>query len=217
MVLSDYCEDLVINKNNFNHIFIAGTIWSNGADYAALHKSLNGGASWTHKKLSTSKNSYAYAVAIHPSDDNIIYVGGTVADKPTVFKSTNGGSSWTKNTVADRYAVKALAVDPKTPSRLYAGTYRGLYRSENSGSSWTRMGDYWNEWYYDQINCLKIDPNNPSTVYAGCSAGVLISTDYGNTWNELGDVLNVQWLDIDKSHNILYAATAGGGVYKRIL
>jgi len=213
MVLSDYCEDLVINKNNFNHIFIAGSIWSNGADYAALHKSLNGGASWTHKKLSTSKNSCAYAVAIHPSNDNIIYVGGTVADKPTVFKSTNGGSSWSKKTLAGGGTVCTLAVDPNTPSRMYAGTWQGIFWSVNSGSSWTRRGDFY-------INCLKINPNNPSIIYAGGFNGVYISTDYGNTWNEFNEGLtikDVQWLDIDKSHNILYAATVGGGVYKRIL
>jgi hypothetical protein len=214
MVLSDNCEDLVINKNNFDHIFIAGSIWSNGVDYAALHKSLNGGASWTHKKLSTSKNSYAYAVAIHPSNDNIVYAGGSVADKPTVFKSTNGGSSWSKTTlIGGYYPVYALAVDPNTPSRIYAGTWQGIFWSANSGSSWTRRGGF-------GAVCLKINPNNPSIIYAGGIDGVYVSTDYGNTWNEFNDGLtikDVQWLDIDKSHKILYAATAGGGVYKRTL
>lgn len=214
MVLSDNCDDLAINKNNFNHIFIAGQTWNNGAGYAALHKSLDGGTTWTHHQLPNSMNSTGTAVAIHPSNDNVIYVGGSIADKPTVFKSTNGGSSWSKKTLTGGYyGVSALAVDANTPSRLYAGTGWGLFRSENSGSSWTKKSDF-------GINCLKINPNNPSIIYAGSSDGVYVSADYGNTWKQFNEGLtikDVRWLDIDKSHKILYAATYGGGVYKRIL
>jgi photosystem II stability/assembly factor-like uncharacterized protein len=214
MILSDYCDDLVINRNNFDHIFIAGQIWSSGAFFAALHKSLDGGTSWTHKKLSTSVNSFGSAVAIHPSNDNVIYVGGSIADQPTVFKSTNGGSNWSNKTLTGgSYKVSALAVDPQTPGRLYAGTNWGLFRTENSGSSWTKKGDF-------GVNCLKINPSTPSIIYAGCRDGVYVSTDYGNTWKEFNEGLTIEdviWLDIDKPNRILYAATEGGGVYKRIL
>lgn len=214
MLLNDVCNDLVVNNGNFNHIFVAGNTWSSGRNYATFHKSLDGGSTWTHNKFSVE--SWADAVAIHPSNDNVIYVGGSVASKPTVFKSIDGGSSWSKKilTGGPGLSVNSLAVDPNTPSRLYAGTMWGLFRSVNSGSSWTKKkGDLW-------VKCLKINPNNPSIIYAGCSDGVYVSTDYGNTWNEFNEGLtikDVQWLDIDKSHKILYAATAGGGVYKRIL
>lgn len=42
---------------------------------------------------------------------------------------------WTRHG-PDGVEVYALAIDPSTPSRLYAGTTRGVFRSDDSGRSW---------------------------------------------------------------------------------
>jgi hypothetical protein len=43
-----------------------------------------------------------------------------------VFKSTNGGANWSAvNTGLTNTDVRALAIDPTTPTTLYAGTYGG--------------------------------------------------------------------------------------------
>ena len=43
-----------------------------------------------------------------------------------VFKSTNGGENWSAvNTGLTDTAVRALAIDPATPTTLYAGTNGG--------------------------------------------------------------------------------------------
>lgn len=38
-----------------------------------------------------------------------------------------------------KFGIFSLAVTPGNPSRIFAGTIRGLYRSDDGGSSWTRV------------------------------------------------------------------------------
>ncbi len=69
--------------------------------------------------------------------------------------------------------VGVLAIDPVTPTTLYAGDYGGgVYKSINGGESWnpintglTNLGIY----------ILEIDPVKPSTLYAGTMNGVFKS------------------------------------------
>ena len=42
-------------------------------------------------------------------------------EKPGVFKSTNGGASWSPSGLSNTIA-RTLAVDPQTPTTVYAGT-----------------------------------------------------------------------------------------------
>ena len=56
-----------------------------------------------------------------------------------MFKSTNGGGNWSAvNTGLTTTVVRALAIDPATPTTLYAGTYGGgVFKSTNGGGSWS--------------------------------------------------------------------------------
>jgi len=58
-----------------------------------------------------------------------------------------------------------VAVDPNTPTTLYAGTEDyGLYKSSDGGNAWNAMTGLAN----NDVLVLLVDPQNPSTVYAGC-------------------------------------------------
>ena len=62
-----------------------------------------------------------------------------------VFKSTDGGGTWSWN--IDPGSVTALAIDPQTPTTVYAGgsgvcgmygcDQGGVFKSTKSGVSWT--------------------------------------------------------------------------------
>ena len=210
-LLGDYCEDIAVSKLNFGKIFAAGQKAVSGNYYLALHVSTNGGSSWSHLKISTTAGSCGYAVAVQPSNDNVIYVGGQKSGKGVLYKSTNGGSTWSPITGSITGIVRAIAVDPTGISRIYVGTESGLYKSENGGSTWALKAN-------SGIRCLKVNPITSSNVYAGGVNGVLISSDYGNKWTSYDEgfiVKDIYFLDIDASHRILYAATNGGGACKR--
>ena len=54
-----------------------------------------------------------------------------------VWKSTNGGASWTPLTdlAIPNIAVNSLAIDPKNPNVLYAGTGEGYFNGDASAAA----------------------------------------------------------------------------------
>ncbi|MFA5873549.1 MAG: hypothetical protein WC832_06260, partial [Anaerolineales bacterium] len=64
--------------------------------------------------------------------------------------------------------VRALAIDPTTPSTLYAGTYGGVFKSTNGGGNWSALNTGLTN---TDVYALAIDPTTPSTLYAGTHGG----------------------------------------------
>lgn len=78
--------------------------------------------------------------------------------------------------------VLSLAVDPKTPSILYAGTETGLFRSSDAGASWSAINDGLTN---VMVTDVAVDPVTTSNVYAVTRypGGVFKSTDSGRSWS----------------------------------
>ena len=138
-----------------------------------VFKSTDAGDSWTN-----TGSPYAAPVvflAIDPLTPATIYAGiyGLYDGRSLrvigggVFKSTNGGGSWTNTGLTDAQ-VRSLAIDPVTPTTIYAGTgVSGVFKSTDGGGSWTNIGltDL-------HIQSLAIDSLTPTTIYAGTYDGV---------------------------------------------
>src|SRR5262249_51460449 len=128
-----------------------------------------------------------------------------------LIKSTDGGLSWNATGLAD-VDVLTLAIDPLTPTTLYAGTSDGVYKSTDGGTMWNTSGGL-----VGRISSLAIAPISPTEIYAGASDAVHKSTDGGATWSvtALPGVGDVRSLAIDPLNpTILYAGTSSGGVFK---
>ncbi len=94
-----------------------------------VFRSTDAGASW---KLLGSITG-VQVVAIDPASLATIYAGTGRG----VLKSTDGGESWTSAGLAGT-PVSILAIDPITPSTLYAaGKGDHYYKSTDGGASWT--------------------------------------------------------------------------------
>ncbi len=155
------------------------------------------------------------AIAVAPSDSNVIYVGsGEGLHRPDlsigngVYKSTDAGKTWTHLGLRDGFQIPALAVDPRDPNRVFAAVLghpygpneeRGLFRSTDGGQSWQKI-IYKNE--NTGASDVEIDPSNPDVIYAsmwevregpwedgnevnGTGGGLFKSTDGGNTFHPL--------------------------------
>src|SRR5262245_25274294 len=83
--------------------------------------------------------------------------------------------------------IRVLAIDPQTPSVLYAGTgHSGLLKSSTGGDFWTPInvgliGPFGPDL---SIESLAIDPQAPATLYAGTVTGASKSTDGGASWKQ---------------------------------
>src|SRR5437764_14845075 len=154
------------------------------------------------------------AIAIAPSDPNVIYVGsGEGLQRPDlstgdgVYKSTDAGKTWTHLGLRDGQQIPMIAVDPRDANRLFVAVLghpygpnaeRGIFRSTDGGKTYEKV------LYKDEntggIDVI-VDPSSPDTVYAalwaarqgpwengdfrGPTSGVFKSTDDGTTWKQL--------------------------------
>ena len=92
-----------------------------------------------------------------------------------MYKTTDGGGNWgPANTGLPDAPVFALAIDPLTPTTLYAGTQGGgVFQSTDGGGSWTPINGGLTVPF---VSVLAIDPAMPATLYAATSGGVFFSS-----------------------------------------
>jgi hypothetical protein len=65
--------------------------------------------------------------------------------------------------------IVALAIDPATPTTLYAGSYGGrVFKSIDGGKSWNAAATGLTR---HTVTSLAIDPTTPTTLYAGTQGG----------------------------------------------
>jgi photosystem II stability/assembly factor-like uncharacterized protein len=121
------------------------------------------------------------AIAVAPSNANVVYVGTGESDIRTqhsygigMFKSTDAGKTWTRIGLEMTRRIGRIVVDPSNANRLYVAALgdiygpapdRGVYRSTDGGTTWKKvlMGDDPNT---TGAVDLAIDPKNPKVVYA---------------------------------------------------
>ena len=120
------------------------------------------------------------AIAVAPSDPNVIYVSsGEGLHRPDLsvgngmYKSTDAGKTWTHlRGLADGQQIPGLAVDPRDPNRVFAAVLghpygpseeRGIYRSTDGGQNWQRVISKDENTGGSDV---EIDPSNPDVIYA---------------------------------------------------
>ncbi len=122
------------------------------------------------------------AIAVAPSDPNIIYVGtgepdirGQHSYGIGVFKSTDAGKTWRSLGLVDTRHIGKIVVDPTDPDRVYVAalghvydnnTERGVFRSTDGGAHWKKiLVSSMDPGGVGAID-LAIDPNHPRIIYA---------------------------------------------------
>ena len=153
------------------------------------------------------------ALAIDPTNTNIIYAGATSGG---VWKTTDQGAHWVSLTddVIPNQSVASIAIDPKNHNTIYVGTGNGyasvdeltgtgLYKSENGGGTWTHLGA---SSLKGTIVKVFVDPVHSNVILASSytsNRGVYRSTDSGATWTKVYAAAQPVW-DITGSTSVLY-------------
>ena len=201
-----------------------------GTNGGGIFKSTDGGGSW--RAVNTGLTYlFVYALALDPTSPNELYVGmycgcGNLAPYIGIFKSTDGGENWQAvNNGLATLEVFAFAIDPTTPTTLYAGSngsgvgIGGVFKSTNGGGSWQTASSGLP--VAEAVIALAIDPITPTTLYAGTlSGGVFKSRNGGGNWQAVNTGLTnfssgVYALALDPTNpTTLYAGTQGGGVFR---
>ncbi|MEO8196637.1 MAG: glycosyl hydrolase [Thermoanaerobaculia bacterium] len=178
---------------------------------SGVWKSIDGGHQWKpifdeQTLLSTG------AIAIAPSDANVVYVGtgeanirGNVQPGNGIYKSTDAGRSW-KHVFDQEGQIGKIVVHPTDPQVAFAALLghafgpnpeRGVYRTLDGGASWTRVLGVDAD---TGASDVAFDPGNPHILFAGlwqarrfpwgmtsggAGSGLYRSADGGETWTRL--------------------------------
>ena len=144
--------------------------------------------------LGGSRSDFLQSLAVEPSSGDVYVTGYTESSNfpavspveafpsnPTSLFETTSGKSWSALDTNLAGAVISLSPDPVHSGTLVAATDAGIYRTTNSGSSWTLELN---------ISYLGLSRSlaNPSTLYAMDYGYSYLSTDNGVTWNSEGYV-----------------------------
>ena len=93
-----------------------------------------------------------------------------------------GIDQWTTNGPPGSEHVRVVALAPTAPTMLYAVTSDKVFKSDDSGTSWTLASA---SLFAPPIRALAIDPADPTIVYVGTQSGVFKSSDGGMNWTAM--------------------------------
>jgi photosystem II stability/assembly factor-like uncharacterized protein len=184
-----------------------------GATGGGLWKTTDGGVTWNPVSDLFFKTSSVGAVAVAPSNPDIVYAGmgetelrGNIIQGDGIYKSTDGGRTWTQSGLEKTMAIARIRVDPANANLVYVAAFgdpygknpeRGIFRSKDGGKNWERI--LFRDDKTGAID-LALDPRNPRVLYAslweafrtpyslssgGPGSGLFKSTDGGDHWTEL--------------------------------
>ncbi len=185
-----------------------------GAVGGGVWKTTDAGNVWTPIMDSQPVASIG-AIAVAPSNPQILYVGTGESDIRSalssgngVYKSTDGGATWNSIGLADTRQISRIVVDPTNSDVVYVGALghayapneqRGVYKSSDGGKTWKQI-------LYKGpdlgVSDLSIAANNPNELFAGlwsahrppwssypplqgAGSSLYRSTDAGATWTQI--------------------------------
>jgi photosystem II stability/assembly factor-like uncharacterized protein len=201
-----------VSQQNPNILYIGG------AEGGVL-KTTNSGVNWI--PLCDNQNSLSMgALAVDPTNDNVVYVGTGEANSSTdsydgvgILKTTNGGATWFSLGLEEARHFGKIVIDPSNTNIVYAAamgtlytpnTVRGVYKSTNAGATWARVL-FVND--TTGVVDIAINPTNTNILLAaawqrrrgpqgrlyvgGAGTGIYRSTDAGASWTLLSNGLPV--------------------------
>jgi len=138
---------------------VSGAIGQPGVFYVGLPaggvwKTTSAGETWSPIFDGITAASSVGAVAVAPSDPNVIYVGmgdlisgGGINEGNGAYKSVDAGQTWHHLGLDDTKQIPSILVDPRDPNLVLIAAQgdvhqksetRGVFRSTDGGKTWTR-------------------------------------------------------------------------------
>ena len=134
-------------------------------------------------------NGRVNAVAVDPTNDQVVYAGTPAAG---LWKSTNGGNGWTALfTDLPSMGVSGIAVHPTAPDTVYIATgdgdggdtySAGVLKSYDGGLTWNATGLDWTLGQARNTRALRMHPYDPQRLVCATSNGLFRTVNGGASW-----------------------------------
>ena len=206
-VMGGRIDDIAVSASNPNIIYL-------GYAVGGVYKSENNGTTFTPVFDEQTVASIG-AIAIHPKDPNIVYVGtGEANNRQTssfgdgIYKTTDGGKTWQNVGLKETQTIARVVIDPRNPEVVYVASpghlfgpnaERGIFKTTNGGRTWEKVK------YVDEntgFTDIQMSPSNSSVLVAasyqrrrtGCcfngggpGSALWRSDNAGRTWTKITD------------------------------
>jgi len=220
--LDNVVAAILVDPRNDRRLY-AG-VWSlNPAGGGGVYTSEDAGRTWQPLGL---VGRAVRALAQSRSDPDLLVAGALAG----VFRSADGGRNWRRISPAGSDEIRNLdsvAIDPRRPETIYAGTYHLPWKTVDGGKRWfpihAGMIDD------SDVFSIAIDPTRPSLVYLSSCSGIYRSYNGGLQWVKVQGIptsaRRTQVIVQDPLHRStvyagttegLWKTTSGGASWKRI-
>jgi photosystem II stability/assembly factor-like uncharacterized protein len=240
---SERIAKILVDPSNTDTVYVCapGKLWSD-SDERGVYKTTDGGKSWTKVLKGGNLSTGCSMMSMDESNPKAIYAGlwdfrrkgwtfrsgGDTPESPSasgLFKSTDGGATWTELTEASAKGLPpkpwgrvAVTVAPSKPNVVYAAVEAvipkdGLYRSDDSGKTWTQLDRsqnmIWRPFYFSN---LIVDPKDENKIYKP-DLSLIVSNDGGKSFSNIsggahGDFHDV-WVNPANTDHIITGDDGG--------
>lgn len=173
---------ILVDPANSNH-YLVGELDAFGG---GLFESFDAGKTWTAQDQ--FKNIGIRALASSKSDSSEFAVGTT---SKGAFLSNDSGKTWRQ--ISDpqnleMQGISALAIDPKNPQVVYAGTSHLPWRTTDGGKTWESIHSGMID--DSDVFSIYVDPEKPTNVFASACSGIYASDSSGEAWKKIAGIPN---------------------------
>ncbi len=175
-----------------------------------VHKSIDGGATWT--RVGLERSGHIGKILVDPRDPDVVWVAAqgplwSSGGDRGLYKTTDGGRSWAQVlAISDETGVSDIAFDPRDPDVVYAAAWQrrrhvwtvisggpesALYKTTDGGATFRRLTRGLPSVDLGRIG-LAVSPIDPDVVYATLEAaddegGFFRSNNRGESWEKRSD------------------------------
>ena len=204
-------RSLVIDPNNADRLYF-GTL------DGQIYTSTDGGKNWDFLYNFNRPKLFVDHIIVDPRDSKTLYVAAhRHKESGGFFKSVDGGRTWRENSQLRNEALHSLFQSESDPNVLFVGTFNGMFRSDNSGESWSQLPTQ-NTPGLLHVESIAVDPRTANTIYAGTWYLPYKSTDGGKSWrsikNGIIDDSDIFAIDIDPRDANHVIMSACSGIYE---
>ena len=213
----DGSDDLIVDSivvDESDHASIFAGVHRVGRPDGGLYVSHDSGKNW--KQVAALEGQSILSLAQAPSDPNVLAVGSLKG----VYRSRDHGTTWELISPAEPdplsrevHEVESLAIDPRNPEIIYAGTWHLPWKTMDDGKHWHNI----KQGVIDDSDVFSIilDPKQPAIVYASACSGIYKSENGGELFHKIQGIpataRRTRVLMQDAHHReVVYAGTTEG-------
>jgi len=184
-----------------------------GATGGGVWKTEDGGISWNPVSDGFFGTASVGALAIAPSNPDIVIAGtgekdirGDISHGDGLYRSDDAGKTWRKIGLEDTQTISRIVIHPTDPNTMWVAALghvygphpaRGVYKTIDGGKSWDKVLAGTNQAGAVDV---ELDPKDPNVLIAaiweawrtpyalnsgGPASGIFKSTDGGKTWTNI--------------------------------